>query len=102
VNNRLIYVTDSDDGGIPTLIPYRVYIGADGHWWIDNYSNLYTAPRDAMITVTTRLNINENPRIEPNGFEEPRVGNGQTPEPATLLLLGAGMIATLVRRSQKH
>jgi hypothetical protein len=77
-----IYLTDSDDG-MTALREYGFTEHGDGYWYIDDYANLYTTATDFKIIQVDRLNINAGD-IEPN---KPAV-----PEPATMLLLGSGLI----------
>jgi hypothetical protein len=86
--NSRIYFTDPDDGGVGTLRDLAFHTASD-HFYIDDYTNLYTTVRDVMITEISRLNINGPPAIEPN---KPTGPDGQIPEPTTILLIGSGLI----------
>ena len=83
LDNNKIYLTDSDDG-VTAEKEYGFTQHADGYWYIDDYTNLYTTNKDFKIIDVQRLNINVD-GIEPNT-------GGQIPEPTTILLVGFGLI----------
>ena len=95
-----IYITDSDDG-MDALRTYDFY-QSGGNMFIDNYSNLYTGSTDVMIAQLVRLARNDS-NVQPNhptngGGDD---GNGtQVPEPASLLLFGAGLSGVMLLRKK--
>jgi hypothetical protein len=94
-NNLWLWFTDSDDGGVAALRKLHYSVDASNDWTILGYSNLYTSARDVTIGELTRLNYNVD-GIEPRMFDL----DGKVPEPATLLLLGSGLLGLILFRKR--
>lgn len=79
--NDLIYITDSDGGGVPTLSTFSYSQHGDDYWYIDNY------PGAAFrINEIHRINLNVD------GTAPNQSGGPSVPEPATMLLLGTSLL----------